>query len=57
MQFEDWVHLLDGVAGAAALFMGYQIKQATKAIRHVVSNHEQRIEKLEAKRGYRRKNR
>ncbi len=54
MRFEDYVHLLDGAAGAAALFLGYQVRQAVMAIRHVVTNHESRLEKLE-KRGSKRR--
>lgn len=43
-----WESVVNGSAGLAALYLAVQMRSAVQAIRHVVRNHETRIEALEA---------
>ena len=47
MDIHDYVHIFDGFAGAAAMFLGWQVKQAVTAIKAIVDQHDHRISALE----------
>lgn len=42
-----WESVINGTAGIAALYLAIQMRAAVQAIKHVVRNHETRLEKHE----------
>lgn len=50
MSPQDYMHLFDGLAGVAALFLGYQVRQAVTSINKVIHDHDKRIVRLESRR-------
>lgn len=49
MTATDFMHMFDGLAGMAALFLGYQVRTAVRSINKVIHDHEDRLDRLERK--------